>query len=94
MTHFAGALNIIGLAANMVGVVVLFFFGFPQPPHDEGVGLGLQDATRLANGMTVAEHNASVRRRRALYKIFSTVGLGLLFVGFLLQLPAAILAIA
>ncbi|WP_233874617.1 hypothetical protein [Paraburkholderia adhaesiva] len=94
MTHLAGILNVVGLGANMVGVVVLFFFGFPQPTHDEGVGLGLQDATRLANGMTVAEHNASIRRRRVFYKICSTVGLGLLFVGFLLQLPAAIWAIA
>ncbi|MEX3791549.1 hypothetical protein [Paraburkholderia sp. BR14374] len=94
MTHLAGILNVFGLGAKMVGVVVLFFFGFPQPTHDEGVGLALQDATPLPNGKTVAEHNASVRRRRVLYRVCSTVGLALLFVGFVLQLPAAILAIA
>ncbi len=92
MTHLPGILSVVGLGTNMVGVIVLFFFGFPQPTHDEGVGLGLQDATRLPNGKTVAEHNEWVRRRRVRYRRFSTAGLGLLFVGFLLQLPAAVLA--
>lgn len=35
-----------GLAANMAGVVLAFFFGYPQPSHSEGVQ-GLHGFLRL-----------------------------------------------
>jgi hypothetical protein len=60
--------------------------GFPQPSHEEGVSLGLTDATPLASGETVAQHNARVRRRKRAYISLSHVALGLMLIGFLLQL--------
>ncbi len=44
--------NTIGLLLNIVGVVLLFFFGFPQPTHQEGVHICVEDGTRLADGRT------------------------------------------
>lgn len=84
----AQSLNTIGLLLGLVGVVLIFFWGPPQPQLDEGVGLGLEDGTPLGDGLTVAQHNANVRRRRLRHQILSRVGLGLVFLGFLLQLFA------
>jgi ABC-type dipeptide/oligopeptide/nickel transport system permease subunit len=28
--------NSLGLVSNIVGVVIVFFFGFPQPSHEDG----------------------------------------------------------
>jgi hypothetical protein len=75
-----------GLCLNMAGVALAFFVGFPQPSHEEGVALGLQDATPLPSGETVAQHNTRVRQRRRVYISFSHLALGLMLVGFLLQL--------
>lgn len=52
------------------------------------MGLGLEDATPLANGRTVAEHDQDVRRLRKRHGIISSVGLGLVFLGFLAQFLA------
>ncbi|MCW5650445.1 MAG: hypothetical protein KIS62_11925 [Ramlibacter sp.] len=76
------------MVLNIIGVVLLFVFGFPQPTHDEGIGLGLEDATPLPNGKTVAEHDASVRERKRLYLICSNTALVLLLAGFGFQLWA------
>jgi hypothetical protein len=84
----APQLNAIGLVLNIVGVVLLFFFGFPQPTHEEGVGIGVEDATLLPNGKTVAEHNQSVKSRKRIYLIWSKVALGLVLGGFCFQLAA------
>lgn len=81
-------LNTIGLVLGLVGVGLIFVWGPPQPQLDEGVGLGLEDGTPLGNGLTVAQHNVNVRRRRLRHKVLSRVGLGLVFIGFLLQLFA------
>ena len=83
-------LNAIGLVLNMAGVVLLFFFGLPQPSHAQGVGLGLEDGTMLPNGMTVAEQNELIRRRERTYKVCAYAALGLLFSGFACQLIATI----
>jgi len=81
-------LNTIGLILNIAGVLLLFFFGFPQPTHEEGVGRGLEDATPLPNGKTVEEHDKSVRRRKLVYLVCSNAALVLLFAGFGFQLWA------
>lgn len=83
-------LNTIGLILNIIGVVLVFFFGLPQPSHKEGIGLGLEDATPLGNGLTVAQHNAVVRRRRILYTRFAYLALSLILIGFMCQLAATI----
>ncbi|REE21219.1 hypothetical protein B0G71_4371 [Paraburkholderia sp. BL27I4N3] len=81
----AQMLNTIGLASNMVGVFLAFFYGFPQPDHNEGVSLGLSPNTPLQNGQTVAEHNAEIRRRKRFYKAMSFLALACMFLGFAVQ---------
>jgi hypothetical protein len=84
----AQTLNTVGLVLNIAGVILVFFYGFPQPTHEEGVGLGLEDGTPLSDGRTVAEHNEDVRKTRARYLRMSRLALGLLVLGFLFQLWA------
>lgn len=84
----ATTLNAIGLVLNMLGVVLVFFFGFPQPTHEEGVGIGLSDDTPISEGKTVAQHDEEVRKRKALYLCMSRFALGLMVLGFAFQLCA------
>lgn len=79
-------LNSLGLVLNIAGVVLVFFFGFPQPSHDESVSLGLTDGTTFTNGTSVAGIKAAIRRRKRIYMFFSNVALALLLAGFVLQL--------
>jgi len=79
------SLTAAGLCLNMVGVMLVFFFGFPQPSHEEGMGMELEDETPLPGGETVAQHNFWVRWRRKGYVGASHAGLAMMFVGFLLQ---------
>jgi len=81
-------LNTIGLVFAMVGVLIIFRFGPPQPTLEPGVGLGLEDGTLLPNGRTVADHNRAVEKRRFLHSRTSKIGLGLVFLGFAFQLWA------
>ena len=84
----AQLLNSAGLGLSMVGVIILFCFGPPQPDFEKGVSIGLEDDTPLADGRTVRERNADVRRLRRRYSRLSKLGLALLFAGFALQLWA------
>ena len=84
----AKALNIIGLVLNILGVVIVFFYGFPQPTHEEGVSIDAEDATPLGDGRTVAQHNDVVRKTKARYLCMSRLALGLILLGFLFQLLA------
>jgi hypothetical protein len=84
----AQILNTVGLVLNIAGVILVFFYGFPQPSHEEGVGLGLEDGTPLPDGRTVAEHNQDIRKTRARYLCMSRLALGLIVLGFLFQLCA------
>jgi hypothetical protein len=86
----ATTLNALGLVLNIIGVILVFFFGFPQPTHEEGIGLGLEDGTRLADGKTVAEHNEEVRKKKKCYLCMSRLALGLIIAGFVLQLWATL----
>ena len=63
-------LNSTGLVLGMIGVVLIFIWGPPQPQLNGGVGLSLEDGTPLENGLTVAENNQIVKRRRYQHKIF------------------------
>ncbi|MEQ1614239.1 MAG: hypothetical protein ABL904_15945 [Hyphomicrobiaceae bacterium] len=86
------AVNTIGLIANIAGVALAFKFGYPQPSHEEGIGLGLEDATPLDGGRTVAEHSEDVRKQKRRYLFWSRAGLALMFGGFVLQLVATWIA--
>lgn len=79
-------LNSIGLLLGMVGVLIIFRFGPPQPNLESGVGLGLEDGSPLSDGRTVAEHNRETEKLRALHSRMSKIGLGLIFIGFAFQL--------
>lgn len=81
-------LNSVGLVFGMLGVLLIFRFGPPMPDLEHGVGLGLDADTRLADGRTVAEHNADRLRLRTRHLRISRVGLLLMFAGFALQLSA------
>ena len=81
-------INTIGLILNIAGVVVLFFFGPPQPTFEEGISLGLEDATPISGGKTVADHNVDVRKLKRRNATMSKVALILIFFGFVLQLFA------
>lgn len=81
-------LNSIGLTLSMVGVLIIFWFGPPQPTHESGVGIGLEDNTLLEDRRTVAEHGREVERTKSRYLCMSKVGLALVFVGFAFQLWA------
>ena len=81
-------LNALGLTLNIFGVVLIFFFGLPQPSHREGVGLGLEDGNILPDGTSVAEWNARTRRRKRIYTALAYVALSLLPTGFICQLIA------
>jgi hypothetical protein len=81
-------LNSIGLLLNIAGVVLLFFFGPPQPAFEEGVGCGLEDGNRLEDGRTVAEYNTDVRKLKRKHKVFSRLSLILIIIGFAMQLWA------
>jgi hypothetical protein len=54
-------LNLTGLVLNIVGVVLLFFYGFPQPSFEEGEALGLEDGNVLESGETVGQKRIRVR---------------------------------
>ena len=81
-------LNTIGLLFNIGGVAMLFFVGPPQPTFEEGVGIGLEDGTPLKDGITVAEHNAAVRKAKGRRQKLSRLALAAVFFGFVLQLCA------
>lgn len=76
----------IGLLANMSGVIIAFFYGYPQPSHEEGSALIIEDATTMDDGRTAEEHDEDVRKRKKKYRCRASFGLRLMFFGFLLQL--------
>lgn len=84
--------TIAGLILDIVGVAVVWFFGWPQPQLESGVSLGLEDGTRIGPyGETVVDHDRDVERKRFWYKRASIGGLLLLLAGFGLQLASQFL---
>ena len=81
-------INTIGLILDIIGAIVLFFYSRPQPSFEEGMGLGLEEATVLSDGRTVAEHNEEVRRIRDKHIRRSRIGMLILAIGFAFQLWA------
>lgn len=72
-------LNVAGLILNMLGVVLAFFFGFPQPDLSEG---------RKIVMVSSAEHDERQRALQARYRHLAIAALGSMFVGFTAQLWA------
>ena len=83
-------LNATGLILNIIGVILAFFFAFPQPSHEEGVGRVIEDATLLPDGRTVAQHDEDVRKKKKFYLCMSRFALTLIIIGFAFQLYATL----
>ncbi len=84
------ATNTIGLVLGILGVVLIFIWGPPQPNLETGISVGLEDATPIDDaGKTVADHNREIEARRRRHVVLSRVGLALIGVGFLFQLAAS-----
>ncbi len=83
------SVNTLGLFLGILGVVLIFIWGPPQPSLQTGISLGIEDATPIDDtGRTVADHNREIEALCRRHMILSRVGLGLIGVGFLLQLVA------
>jgi hypothetical protein len=77
MNHVLGLLNVVGLVAGFAGAVVTLMYGLPN--------LGV-----LNSGMYVEmQETGPIRRSMRISK----VGVGLIALGFVMQLPAAIRAV-
>jgi hypothetical protein len=81
-------LNTLGLVLGMAGVLVIFRWGPPQPEFSESVGIGISPATVLKDGTKVADIIADARRLKDKHWKMSSLGLGLVFIGFAVQLVA------
>jgi hypothetical protein len=71
--------NTIGLVLDIIGVCILFKFGWPQPDLDKSIKAAWDDKHP---GVAI------YLRKRRLYKTMSVIGLVCLVGGFLLQLRA------
>jgi hypothetical protein len=89
-------LNALGLILGMIGVVIIFVWGPPQPSFQRGVWMGLQGGTRLPaqGGKTVDEISAETAEKEGNYRFMSRLGLGFVFLGFGCQLGATVDAMA
>jgi hypothetical protein len=81
-------LNTIGLLLGLVGVVILFIWGPPQPDFDESVGRAIEPSTALKDGRKVSDMIEATRRLKRRHQIRSRIGLGLVGLGFFVQLVA------
>ena len=82
-------LSTIGLTFGIIGVLMVFVWGPPQPTLTPGVSLGLENGTPIDDsGKTVADYNRAVEKQRKTYTCMSRIGLILIMIGFGLQLWA------
>jgi hypothetical protein len=80
--------NLIGLALGIAGVIVVWIWSRPQPSFEPEVSMALENGNRLPNGRTAAQHNADVVATEQIYLRRSRFGLGLILMGFVLQLAS------
>jgi hypothetical protein len=83
---------IAGLSLNIVGTLMLCFWGFPQPDHD--TGLALEDNTPMGDGLTAGQHREIAERERVKQRDLAYMAFTLLVVGFGLQIADQILRAA
>jgi len=77
----------IGLIFGIIGVLIVFVWGPPQPIFTQGISVGLENGTSIDNtGKTVIDYNLEVAKRRKTYTRMSSFGLILIMIGFALQL--------
>lgn len=76
-----------GLVLNIIGVLIMVYFGFPQYDYSETVGLGVELGTPVGtNSETAYEYGLKQHALAKWHKRCSIVGIGYLLVGFGFQL--------
>lgn len=75
----------IGLLLDLVGVILLFKYGFPQPDFSQGECLGLGDDIEVEPGITAGERDMRRQKEKVLYTKISTRSLVLIILGAILQ---------
>lgn len=91
VTFWKEWLNVIGLFMGMIGVIIIFIWGPPQPSFEEGVNIGLEDGTPLPNGKTVGQTTQERKELKGFYTMMSRIGLAFVFLGFACQFGNEIL---
>jgi hypothetical protein len=61
----AHPLTVFGLILGIIGVLMIFKWGPPQPSFQEDVHLSIMPRTRMPNGRTAEEYGDNVRRQRS-----------------------------
>jgi hypothetical protein len=85
------SLTAAGLVLDIVGVLIVWKFGWPQPNFELGTGLAVEDGTPVGpNGETAREMDEQKERREMKYRRWSLVGIALITAGFALQLSSQI----
>ena len=84
----AHPLTTFGLILGIIGVLMIFKWGPPQPSFEEDVLRRIMPGTIMPDGRTAWEHRDDVRQR-SFYNRMSKIGLGLILVGFIFQLVDA-----
>jgi hypothetical protein len=74
-------LNLIGLMLNVLGGLVIFRWGPPQPSFEKENLMAWGDDP---------EHTAKVEALERRHRVMSRIGLSMIILGFILQLPAAV----
>jgi hypothetical protein len=79
-------LTAVGLVLGMIGGMMIFVWGPPQPSFPDHVGLSLEDNTPMGDGKTVKDLVDDEQRKRQKYANMSKAGLVLIIIGFAVQL--------
>ena len=76
-----------GLILNMIGVLLVFVFGYPQPDYDSGCCFAPEELTVIdSEGHTEREFEERNRRNKIWHKSWAILGLLYLLAGFGFQL--------
>lgn len=85
------SLSVIGLTLNMIGVILAFIWGHPQPDHSTSISIGvgkLPDDHVLENGETYGRFCKRLECQKRRYLLLSRMGLVFMFFGFAAQLAS------
>jgi hypothetical protein len=84
-------LNEAGLLLAIVGGLIIFRWGPPQPSFQDHQALAIGLGTPLPDGRTVGEVVAERERLQRHCQLMARLGLGLIITGFALQFVAGLL---
>ena len=76
-------INAIGLSLDIIGAILLFFYGPPQPELKE-----VKDTLDLVDQSEAEKKNIAIKQRRQRHIKFSSIAMVLIIIGFIFQLIA------